>query len=193
MKKQLTPLAKCILGILFIFVLLFLIKLSSGISHVTEEKIFIRTSDKLIIDKCGWYYLNPFKNYIKLEKPSNINLFPIIIQTQDGKIYFTKIFIITKYDMDKVIKNKKFSIININENVFKAELLKISLKYKSNEIFKIYHKEFLNDIKELLNKFLKDTEISISYIENSIPFIQLNNLDNFLSNMNEKKFYNFIL
>lgn len=169
-KKRLTLFSKIILSIAGIIFLIFVFKLLTGISHVTKEYVYISKIEKKLITDPGWYYLNPFKDYKKIEYPNIHNIFPIIIQTKEGKIYTSNIYVKTRYNMDKVYEVGKFNVININQDFVNSELLKISSKYTFEEINTIKREESIEKIKALLKTFIKDDSISIIYIAYTNPF-----------------------
>lgn len=171
--KTLTPFAKILLSIILLIILICLIKLIFGIAYITDDYKYINSTEKILITDNGFTYLNPFKNYKRIYYPGTHAIFPIIIQTKDGKIYTSNIFVITKYDMNVVYKNNKFDIIKIDQNYFNSELLTFSSNYTLNELITINRETFITKIKSLIEMYINDNAISIMYINITDPFIEV--------------------
>jgi len=190
-KFKLTILSKILIFIFLIFILLSIIYLINGIYYISDTNKLI-INNKLILKNGFCYSLS--KNIYKLKNfPSSydINLLPdelnnennliyvtknipLELQLNDGSIYKCNFFIVSTFDENWVLKNKKSPIIIIPEYTLNSYILDYIGNYSKTDLFKAETKNKLELlIKEWLINNTKEHGIIIKQVKINTVFMPL--------------------
>lgn len=146
--KKLTTLSKILLGIITISIIFCIILCILSIRHLSNNQALYNESDKTFITTPGWKFKSITK-YSKIDLTNNSIEYALLFQTNDLKLYETKITIMYELNKDYIIETN-----NIPDKLILDEM-KFN-HYVFNSIINYDISMLIKDNKQLLTDIIKN-------------------------------------
>jgi hypothetical protein len=168
--KKLTLLAKILLGIITISIITCIILCILSIRHLSNNQALYNKSSKTFITTPGWKFKSITK-YSKIDLTNNPIEYTLLFQTNDLKLYETKITIMYDLNKDYIIETSAIpDKLILDEMKFNHYIFNSTINYDISMLIK-NNKQLLTDI---IKNYFNDKEFrmyTINMIYFNSPFI----------------------